>query len=79
MLNLTELRKDYNKETIDVNTFNANPMYQFNTWFQQAIDVKIDEPNAMLLYTVNSLGKSSSRMVRLKHTEAEGLIFYTNY
>ena len=79
MLNLTELRKDYNKETIDVNTFNANPMYQFNTWFQQAIDVKIDEPNAMVLSTVNSLGKPSSRVVLLKHTEAEGFIFFTNY
>lgn len=79
MLNLTELRKDYNKETIDVNTFNANPMYQFNTWFQQAIDVEIDEPNAMVLSTVNSLGKPSSRVVLLKHTEAEGFIFFTNY
>ena len=79
MLNLTELRKDYNKETIDVDTFNANPMYQFNTWFQQAIDVKIDEPNAMVLSTVNSLGKPSSRVVLLKHTEAEGFIFFTNY
>ena len=79
MLNLTELRKDYNKETIDVDTFNANPMYQFNTWFQQAIDVEIDEPNAMVLSTVNSLGKPSSRVVLLKHTEAEGFIFFTNY
>ncbi len=79
MLNLTELRKDYNKETIDVNTFNANPMYQFNTWFKQAIDVEIEEPNAMVLSTVNSLGKPSSRVVLLKHTEAEGFIFFTNY
>lgn len=78
-MNLTDLRKDYNKETIDVNTFNTNPMFQFNTWFKQAMDAGIEEPNAMVLSTVSSLGKPSSRVVLLKHTEAEGFIFFTNY
>jgi len=78
-MNLTDLRKDYNKETIDVNTFNTNPMFQFNTWFQQAMNAGIEEPNAMVLSTVSSLGKPSSRVVLLKHTEADGFIFFTNY
>ena len=79
MFNLTDLRKDYLMSTIEPSSFHSNPIIQFNEWFKQALDAKIEEPNAMILATVGKSGMPSSRVVLLKQTEEDGFVFFTNY
>jgi pyridoxamine-phosphate oxidase len=56
-----------------------NPIMQFKTWFQEASEADIPEPNAMSLATVSKEGIPSARMVLLKEISEKGFVFYTNY
>jgi pyridoxamine 5'-phosphate oxidase len=77
--NIAELRKEYLKATLDVSTVNADPVIQFETWFNEALQAEIAEPNAMTLSTVNDQGKPSARIVLLKGIENKKFLFYSNY
>lgn len=79
MLPLADIRKEYTKATLDVANVNANPMVQFDKWFQEALQAKVPEPNAMNLATINDDGYPSSRIVLLKGVENGRFVFYTNY
>lgn len=76
---IAELRTEYLKSTLDISTVNADPLIQFEKWFDEALKAQVTEPNAMTLSTVNSDGKPSSRVVLLKGIEEKKLVFYTNY
>lgn len=56
-----------------------NPIHQFEIWWQQAIESKIEEPNAMTLATCTTSGKPSARTVLLKGIKENSFIFFTNY
>lgn len=79
MTDLASLRKDYQKAELDESEAQSEPMRQFARWFQQAIDAKLPEPNAMTLATVGEDGRPSTRVVLIKGYDARGLIWYTNY
>lgn len=76
---LQDLREDYRKSTLEEKNAALNPFVQFNNWFQEALNAKIPEPNAMTIATVNSAGLPSARVVLLKGFDEAGFIFYTNY
>lgn len=48
-------------------------------WIQDAIDGHVAEPNAMVVATVDSVGRPASRVVLCKEIGADGIVFYTNY
>ena len=79
MDNLLELRKEYIMARLDEAHTANHPMEQFKTWFGEAIESKIIEPNAMMLSTVNSTGQPSARIVLVRDILSEGICFYTNY
>jgi pyridoxamine 5'-phosphate oxidase len=79
MQNISDLRKEYSRATLDISNVLPDPVKQFEKWFDEAIQAGISEPNAMHLATVNEQGKPSSRIVLLKGIAKEGLVFYTNY
>ncbi len=56
-----------------------NPFEQFERWFGQAMEAKIEEPNGFSLATVNADGQPSQRTVLLKFFDEKGFVFYTNY
>jgi pyridoxamine 5'-phosphate oxidase len=58
---------------------NADPVAQFSTWFTQATDVGLHEPNAMTLATVDETGMPYQRTVLLKYYDGGGFVFFTNY
>lgn len=58
---------------------NADPIRQFEEWFQQALAANIPEPNAMTLATATPDGQPSARIVLLKGCDARGFTFFTNY
>jgi pyridoxamine 5'-phosphate oxidase len=79
MQNISDLRKEYSRATLDTSNVLSDPIKQFEKWFDEAVQAGISEPNAMHLATVNEQGKPSSRIVLLKGLEKNGFVFYTNY
>lgn len=51
----------------------------FNKWYKEAFQSTENEPNAMVLSTVNEEHKPSSRILYLKELNQDGFIFFTNY
>jgi pyridoxamine 5'-phosphate oxidase len=79
MHNLAEIRKEYSKATLDISNVKSDPIHQFTKWFDEAIEAKVLEPNAMSLATVSSDNRPSCRIVLLKGIEENKFLFYTNY
>jgi pyridoxamine 5'-phosphate oxidase len=76
---IADIRKEYSKQSMDAKDLASDPIEQFKSWFNQALDSKVLEPNAMNLATVNSNGGVSSRIVLIKDIDEDGIVFYTNY
>jgi len=55
-----------------------NPIKQFEKWFNEAVEAKVLEPNAMHLATISN-GKPHGRIVLLKGFDENGFVFFTNY
>lgn len=79
MVSLADIRKEYSRGTLDEKSVASQPLEQFDKWFQEAINSKVPEPNAMNLCTVTEKGIPSSRIVLLKGVERGRFIFYTNH
>ncbi|SDG83126.1 Pyridoxamine 5'-phosphate oxidase [Paraburkholderia phenazinium] len=79
MTSLAELRKNYSLGSLDVADADPNPFRQFETWFAQAVEAKLPEPNTMTLATVDSRGRPSARIVLIKGVDERGFVFFTNY
>jgi pyridoxamine 5'-phosphate oxidase len=76
---LADLRKSYERAALDESASAEQPLQQFETWLQQAIDAQLPEPNAMTLATVGAGGRPSTRIVLIKGCDARGIVWYTNY
>lgn len=76
---MQNIRKEYTKATLDITTVLADPVLQFEKWFDEALRAELIEPNAMYLSTVNEQNKPSCRIVLLKGIENRKFVFYTNY
>lgn len=79
MTTLAELRKDYARGSLDEASVDADPIRQFETWFKQALDARLPEPNTMTLATVDARGYPSARIVLVKGFDERGFVFFTNY
>ena len=76
---MAELRREYTNAGLDEPDLNANPFKQFEKWFQEAIDAKLDLPDAMTLATATKDGIPSARTVLLRGRDERGFVFYTDY
>jgi len=76
---IENLREDYTAASLLENNTKADPIKQFEVWFNEAQDVKVPEPNAMTLSTATHDGRPSARIMLLKGFYSEGFIFYSNY
>lgn len=78
-MNLSDLRRDFGHQK-ESPVWPDNPFSLFGEWLQTAIDKPVQEANAMILSTVGSDNKPSSRVVLLKeYSEKEGFIFFSDY
>ena len=78
-MDLSDLRQSYTKDSFSEADLLGSPFAQFEKWFQQAVDSKLEEPNAMCLASADSSGRPSTRVVLLKDFSENGLVFFTNY
>jgi pyridoxamine 5'-phosphate oxidase len=73
------IRKEYTQKALVESEMETDPIRQFNIWWQDAIEAKIIEVNAMTLATASADGMPSARTVLLKGFSEKGFIFFTNY
>ena len=76
---VADLRQDYRQKTLNTSDVQAEPIAQFDLWFQEALKAELKEPNAMTLATATTNGVPSARIVLLKGYSENGFLFYTNY
>lgn len=78
-MELENLRREYLFGGLTRESLLADPIKQFELWLQQAIDLQIHDPTAMVVATVDEDGQPSQRIVLLKHLDEKGFVFYTNF
>lgn len=76
---ISDLRKEYTLNGLDVVDVSPDPIAQFRVWFDAALAANIPEPNAMHLSTVTADGRPDGRIVLIKDVSEAGFVFYTNY
>ncbi|SUO93071.1 pyridoxamine 5'-phosphate oxidase [Suttonella ornithocola] len=79
-MDIGSVRKDFQSHRpLKRSDLSDSPWQQFENWFGEAMQAKLEEPNAFVLATVNTDGQSSQRTVLLKFFDTAGFVFYTNY
>jgi pyridoxamine 5'-phosphate oxidase len=75
---MKDLRVNYTKGELLESSIPDSPFELFDIWFNQAVDSKQLEANAMVVSTAAD-NKVNSRTVLLKDLRKGGFVFYTNY
>ncbi|MFZ4549029.1 MAG: pyridoxamine 5'-phosphate oxidase [Bacteroidales bacterium] len=78
-MNLRDIRKDYIQSAIQDGDFPLDPMNWFRQWLNEAMESGEPEPTAMVLSSVSSEMRPSSRVVLLKSVDEHGFVFFSNY
>lgn len=78
-MNIADLRQEYMRSGLSEAQAGADPIRQFERWFDDALRARLPLPNAMTLATVTPAGAPSARIVLLKGVERGQFLFYTNY
>lgn len=76
---IDSLRREYNTGGINIGSLPDQPHILLEKWISDAIKKGVTDPNAMVLSTVTSDNRSSSRTVLMKEIDKSGLVFYSNY
>jgi len=79
MKSIADFRNEYTLAGLDERDLDAEPVGQFDRWLTDALAAQVFEPTAMTLATVDAHGRPAARVVLLKHFDAEGFCFFTNY
>ena len=77
-MDLTFIRQGYEDKGLDKEDLNADPIIQFESWFEETKKAE-PIPTAMSLSTVNNNGEPALRTVLLKLFDKKGFVFFTNY
>lgn len=78
-MSIAHLRRDYRHATLSETEVDADPIVQFQRWFQDALRAEVAEPNAMFLATATPDAYPSGRVVLLKAVDDRGFVFFTDY
>lgn len=79
MQTISHIRKDYSLKALSEEEVKQNPVEQFSSWWNEAIQSEIEEVNAMTLATASAEGVPSARIVLLKEYSQSGFVFFGNY
>ena len=78
-MELENLRREYLHGGLNREDLDADPIQQLELWLQQAIELQVDDPTAMVVATVSEDGQPSQRIVLIKHLDQQGMVLYTNF
>jgi pyridoxamine 5'-phosphate oxidase len=79
IMSISHLRKEYSHASLSENDVDPDPIRQFAKWFDEAVQAKVPEPNAMSVATATANGRPSSRILLIKEFNEKGFVWYTNY
>ncbi|MEA3412239.1 MAG: pyridoxamine 5'-phosphate oxidase [Pseudomonadota bacterium] len=74
-----QLRSRWMSKGLDRDMLDPDPFVQFESWYMEAMESGIPEPNAMSLATVSDTGQPWLRTVLLKIYDQRGFVFFTNF
>jgi pyridoxamine 5'-phosphate oxidase len=77
-----DIRREYSLGGLRRADLDANPIAQFQKWFEKAtraLAQKEIDVNAATLATADKSGKPSARIILLKGLDERGFVFFTNY
>ena len=72
-------RREYGATALRRSDLAANPLDQFTRWLRAATGLGIKDATAMALATVGKNATPSVRIVLLKHFDAQGYCWYSDY
>lgn len=78
MTELGDIRKRYDRGSLDAARLPDEPIAAFQAWFADAAALDPTEANAMCLSTVTADGRPRARFVLLKDVGPQGFVFYSN-
>lgn len=78
-LHLEHIRREYSSRSLSRKELPQDPLLFLEQWLAEAIELKVNEPTAMLVATATSDGRPSMRTVLLKELVSRELVFYSNY
>ncbi len=78
-MDISDYRREYMSNGLDREGLLADPFKQFESWFKQATEANIQDPNAFSLATTDEARGPSVRTVLLKLFDEKGFVFFTNY
>jgi pyridoxamine 5'-phosphate oxidase len=78
-MDLSDIRKDYERDSIHGDEFPVEPVNWFREWLQDALESGEPEATAMVLATVSAEWRPTARVVLLKSVDDRGFVFFTNY
>jgi pyridoxamine 5'-phosphate oxidase len=76
---VADMRRDYKLSSLNRSDLAADPITQFDRWFQDAISAGVPDPTAMILATAGTDRQPAARIVLLKGFDARGFVFFSNY
>lgn len=74
-----QMRCEYGQRELREEEMPSLPLDAFGSWFDEACEAELEEPNAFGLATLSEDGYPTVRTVLMKFFDARGLVFYTNY
>jgi len=77
-VNIAARRIEYETAGLDVTDVDADPVVQFQRWFDEAVAAGCTEPEAMVLATTDAQGRPDCRFVLCRGLDERGFVFYTN-
>jgi len=72
-------RVQYETAGLDVADVLAEPIAQWQSWYDDASSAGVTEPNAMVLATSDEEGNPDARYVLVRGIGDDGFVFHTNY
>lgn len=79
MNSIADLRKSYERATLDERDAPREPWALFARWFDEALKAELPEANSMTLATVGLDGRPAARIVLIKGYDEQGITWFTNY
>jgi pyridoxamine 5'-phosphate oxidase len=76
---IADLRREYSSRVLDERFVLADPIEQFQRWFEEALAAELLDANAMTLATAGADGRPDARIVLLRQADEHGFVFFTNY
>jgi len=78
-MKLFDMRTDYTAGTLGKEDLTADPLDLFTSWFKEACEKGVIEPNAVSLATCSKDAFPLVRTVLVKQFDKSGFSFFTNY